>query len=67
MTDSSEPYEPIPPRHGITEEWASEPKPVCPICGTSVRRNLDETGPGWRCDLDGPVRPIWTDPKADGA
>lgn len=61
----TEPYEPLPPRHGVSEDWAGEPKPVCPVCGASVRRNLDEDTPAWRCDLDGEIRPVWITVSGD--
>jgi hypothetical protein len=55
----SEPWEPLPPRHGVDEEWLDEPVPSCPVCGGPVRRNPIGNEP-WRCvGQDGEVRPTW--------
>jgi hypothetical protein len=35
------------------------PKPVCPVCGCGVRRDLDEDPDAWKCDLHGFIRPRW--------
>lgn len=62
---TAEPYEPLPPRHGVTEHWRNEPKPACPICGGPVRRNPAGDEP-WRCvGRDGEVRPVWITPSPE--
>ena len=69
----SDPYgDPIPPRHGEDEHWRTEPWPVCPLCGRSVRSEIlprlspeDPVRGPYRCDLHGDVSPEWVYPPEE--
>ncbi len=45
------------------DEPPTDRRPACPVCTTTLRRNLD-TGE-WRCDLHGEQTPVWVVREVD--